>query len=368
MNNNSNSSSNNSTIADDLSSLRGLRISGSDDMCMSPDDEDDEYNRLTTKNAKSSIVGGGGIGSGGNGNNGATNKEKKFVSALDRSPFGYATGVDDDDNALFPALVEDKDPWNNTTATTTHTKSSNILLMANETQESLRAWTPSPTKKGVPTFTFQGTSNIGVGLEGSSNKVLFENFADFEPFDPSSGTFATNNNDKTSGGGSNSGGSGAGKGSSKSVAPNPSPVSALLEDWRARKSGGGHRSIEGSSVGLLSRGTSGGNSGGGGGGSSSSFNSAPILTPSTIRGQVMSARSKSGGSSSISRVIDNLELHVNKHHGSSGGGRLEVVALRPHQHISLSTHTHSSHTGVIRWTLVVPRQYVRPRNVSDGRI
>jgi hypothetical protein len=60
----------------------------------------------------------------------------------------------------------------------------------------------------VPTFTFQGTSNIGVGLEGSSNKVLFENFANYEPFDPYSGTFSTNNIDsnKTSGGGSNSSG------------------------------------------------------------------------------------------------------------------------------------------------------------------
>jgi len=46
-----------------------------------------------------------------------------------------------------------------------------------------------------------------------------------------------------------------------------------------------------------------------------SINSAPAITSSYVRNQVQ--RSKGG---SISRVIDNLELHVNKRQGQGGGG------------------------------------------------
>ena len=60
----------------------------------------------------------------------------------------------------------------------------------------------------------------------------------------------------------------------------------------------------------------------------------------------MSARSKSGGSS-IARVIDNLELHVNKRHGSSGsiGGGGGGITPPPSSvaHSSVNSHSQQSH-------------------------
>jgi hypothetical protein len=175
--------------------------------------------------------------------------------------------------------------------------------MANETHEDIRAWTPSPTKKATASFTFtqgekllspsavsSGRNSNGMGGEqqrskGSSQNHLFENFADFEPFDP------------------NQQFSGAKQSSSKSVAHNAiSPVSALLEDSRARRSS---RNGDGA-MGNGQHQRAGG----------SSINSAPVITPSYVRSQVQRSRHNS---SSISKVIDNLELHVNKRQGSKTG-------------------------------------------------
>jgi hypothetical protein len=133
--------------------------------------------------------------------------------------------------------------------------------------------------------------------------VLFENFTDFEPFDPSGSKHQFHTSNKSAAG-SYASGDGGMIISSKSVAHNGSPVSALLEDWCAQKLG--HRSTEGNAGGFLS----------GFGGGSSSFNSAPLLTPSNIWGQVHSLRhQQQAGGSSISRVINNLELHMNKRQG-----------------------------------------------------
>ncbi|KAL3826679.1 hypothetical protein ACHAXA_001202 [Cyclostephanos tholiformis] len=330
---------------DDAASLRGMRIAGSEEMCLSVDDEDDEYNRLIAGGGRAGNCGAASGNANGGGSSGSNKvvgggTEEKFVSALDRSPFGY-TASDDDDNALFPALVEDKDPWNHHTQNANGPNKAGILPMANETQEDMRAWTPSPTKKGS-SFTFQGDPvmmNSGAQgenkqeIQGQANKVLFENFADFEPFIPSS-SHRLFHAPKTAG--SSSGG--GGNGSSKSVAHNSSPVSALLEDWRARKSG--HRSNDGSAIGFLSR-TSGGIGG------SSSFNSAPVLTPSNIRGQVNSARLQETGGPSISRVIDNLELHVNKRLGGGGGAppaaRSSTGGGGHGSHSSVNSHSQQSH-------------------------
>jgi hypothetical protein len=334
---------------DDAASPRGVRIAGSEEMCLSVDDDDDEYNRLIAGgggNRTGSVgasAGGAVVGSGGGG--GST--KEKFVSSLDRSPFGYAAS-DDDDNALFPALVEDKDPWNHHAQGANGPNKAGILPMANETQEDMLAWTPSPSSKKGSSFTFQGGDPFmmssaaatdgngavqgekGMEIQGQSHMVLFENFADFEPFDPSSSQRMSHAPKIAAGS------SGGGNGSSKSVAHNGSPVSALLEDWRARKSG--HRSNDGSSGGFPSR-TS--------GGGSSSFNSAPLLTPSNIRGQVSSARQKQAGGRSISRVIDNLELHVNKRQG--GGGAPSSAARSSSgggghgSHSSVNSHSQQSH-------------------------
>jgi hypothetical protein len=151
-------------------------------------------------------------------------------------------------------------------------QSREFVPMPHESQEDLRAWTPSPTKSS--SFTFQDKLTSPSAVRGRADKKnkkdLFENFADFEPFDPNPQF---------------------GK-SSRSVVPHSiSPVSALLEDSRARRS----NRVEGVRP-------------------TSSINSAPVITPSYVRSQV--ARSRG---SSISRVIDNLELHVNKRQGSNAG-------------------------------------------------
>eukprot|EP00571_Detonula_confervacea_P002436 CAMPEP_0172314854 /NCGR_PEP_ID=MMETSP1058-20130122/23370_1 /TAXON_ID=83371 /ORGANISM="Detonula confervacea, Strain CCMP 353" /LENGTH=1024 /DNA_ID=CAMNT_0013028803 /DNA_START=300 /DNA_END=3374 /DNA_ORIENTATION=- len=369
------------SMSPDDQSLRGMRIASPEHnlMVLSADEEDEEYNRLSCKENHDGlgniVVGPGNSAALGPkiDNNGG--KQDKFVSALDRSPFSYAS--EEDDNALFPALVEDKDPWNHNTNNVSHhgnhpssnnptitqhdksainpnktsNKDLNILPMAHETQEDIRAWTPSPTKKG--SFTFQGGpimmmntaamsaantapstmdrsptvhNNTSANAGGTSHqlhqhkqqassssasgqqqrhKVLFENFADFEPFDPSAQRQFHNSK------------------SSKSVAYNSSPVSALLEDSRARRKSG-QRSIEGNN--FLPRSATGGGS---------SINSAPVLTPSHIH---KLSRPKNGGSS-ISRVIDNLELHVNKRQGMSGGR-----STRSHTSAGRSVNSHHSHS------------------------
>ena len=69
------------------------------------------------------------------------------MSALDRSPFG-CTSDPDDDNALFPALVDDGDPWQGTSKSSTVAMTPpprgkgekvdlSIQPMAHETQEDL---------------------------------------------------------------------------------------------------------------------------------------------------------------------------------------------------------------------------------------
>jgi len=333
-------------------SLRGMHIAGamSEDMCLSPDEEDDEYNRLAGRKEVATPS-----------NSAALGGKEKFVSALDRSPFSYTS--EEDGNALFPALVEDKDPWqgghphhgghSNHAAGggPTSTKSSksapagsknlSILPMAHETQEDIRAWTPSPTKKN--SFTFQGgdknvghhphgggTNHTNHGSHGANRnnagdnvnagghpKPIFENFADFEPFDPA----GSGNAQPAHGSGRYHHSKQRSHGSSKSVHGGSSPVSSLLEESRARRKG--HRSIEGGSPSnnFLPRSVG----GGGGDRGGSSINSAPVLTPSHIRGQVHSSRTHKGGDS-ISRVIDNLELHVNKRRGHAANSSVDSLS------------------------------------------
>ena len=332
----------NSPISPDNGSLRGVHMSpsaASDDMCLSSDNDDDEYNQIVRKENTAPPAGAAASSKGGK-------KEEKFVSALDRSPFSYGS---DDDNALFPALVDDKDPFaaqdaidaslplpnprlngkisansnNNNMQSpvkgTNKESDPNIFPMAFETQDDIRAWTPSPTKKS--TFTFSGSdkmvspsavassragatpsSNIQTkSAKTSNNHVLFENFADFEPFDPAAQQRQLQS-----------------KSSSKSVAHNPlSPVSALLEDSRNRR---------------LSRDSA--NNSGNRIGGSSSINSAPVITPSYIRSQVHRSK-QNETASSFSRVIDNLELHVNKRQSngsanSAFGARDEASSHRSH--------------------------------------
>jgi hypothetical protein len=221
-------------------------------MCLSADADDEDYNRIAFESVTSA-----------------------------KDAFDYPADE---------AFSSDKDPFADKMQ-----RKKDFLPMAHETQEDIRAWTPSPTKKG-PSFTFtQGEkllspSAVGNRSADKSKNNLFGSFADFEPFDP---------NQQFSGGK---------QGSSRSVVGNGiSPVSALLEDSRARRSGKIVDGTIGSGVGSGHQPRAGG-----------SINSAPVITPSYVRSQVQ--RSRQSNSSSISRVIDNLELHVNKRQGSNVSG------------------------------------------------
>lgn len=360
-------------------SLRGIHhanspsntsASSNDIMCLSSDADDEEYNRIAFKGgtgaANTNGIGKGGVAAAGNNNNsGATtvtnkegSKEEKYVSALDRSPFSYGS---DDDNALFPALVDDKDPFAQDPMMrigNPRLKNGNAIVgMTHETHDDIRAWTPSPTKKGSSSFTFTqgdkllspsavsssrveqrrsaGSNNSGGGGNNSNSNVLsFENFADFEPFDPNQKQFGNNINNNSS---SNK------LSSSKSVAHNPSPVSALLEDSRARRKSS--RNVSGDKV--FSSSNSFHRSNGVGG--SSSINSAPVVTTSYVRSQVRSSRQNS---SSISRVIDNLELHVNKRQGKTTAGSSinsnNVNSIKDFVSEASSQHSRKSAESAIR--------------------
>lgn len=243
-------------------SLRGQQIlsphsqASSNEMCLSRDADDEEYNRIA-------FEGGAGIGRGGN-----------------RMRDGFYQ-----QETMFP--TSDKDPFSGRIVS--QSKDKDLQPMPHESQEDIRAWTPSPSKTG-PSFTFQGGDRLLTpSAIGNHNKKkdLFENFADFEPFDPKQ-QFSSSIKKSSS---------------SKSVVHHSiSPVSALLEDSRARRS----RGTDGSHNHHHQQQHR----------ASSSINSAPVITPSYVRSQVSRSR---GNSSSISRVIDNLELHVNKRQGSNAG-------------------------------------------------
>jgi len=332
-----------SPISPDNGSLRGVHMAtsaASDDMCLSSDNDDDEYNKIAHKEneAPQSVRTVHSSSKGGK-------QEEKYVSALDRSPFSYAS---DDDNALFPALVDDKDPFAEQDVVDDSLPLPNprlngklsagkgvnmnsdpdILPMAHESQDDIRAWTPSPTKKS--TFTFSAGDKMvspsavaaaRAGPKNNNNNTLFETFADFEPFDPVSQQRQFQS-----------------KSSSQSVTTNPiSPVSAILEDSRKNR---------------LCRDTANNGSRVGG---SSSINSAPVITPSYIRAQVNRSKQHET-TSSISKVIDNLELHVNKRdhkrqsHGSvnSGHGARDNSSLKDFVSEASSHRSQKSTESAIR--------------------
>jgi len=263
-------------------------------------------------------------------------KEEKFVSVLDRSPFSFTS--DDGENALFPALVgDDGDPFRQR-----QQQQHQRMMMQHQQQqgggrqqqqqggEEFMSWTPTGAdvanmgnfafqnvpppppppppplpQDAVPTTTLKQEQPV-IGFDSS--------FADFEPFGDSSAGFPTITVDK-----------GASSGqpittSSKSVG-GQNNVTSILEETRLKRrssrnnlngSSGGYSSSNGSvgqsspldsSAGAPARHNNGG-----------SINSAPAITSSYVRNQVQ----RSKGGSSISRVIDNLELHVNKRQGSGG--------------------------------------------------
>jgi len=339
---------------DDQSELRGMRLATADsaDMCLSADSADEEYNRLRSPDppGANGTSSSNGVSNNTNGVTAAANKGKqqeKFVSALDRSPFSYSG--EEDDNALFPALVEDKDPWNSNTSAWPKQMTSSQTTNQMETQEDIRAWTPqaSSSKKGT-SFTFDNSTQpmfSGGPMSSSSpsnnggEKNLFEmNFADFEPFDPLQQFTSSSNTN------SNKAAVMTQSSSSKSVAVNSSPVSALLEDSRARRKSreSSQRSIEGG-VGVHSFSARNTRSGG-------SINSAPALNASQIRSTIRSSKghhyNNNGSSSSISRVIDNLELHVNKR---QSGGLSSTRSTSARSQSSASGHSRSNDgTNAIR--------------------
>ncbi|KAL3773174.1 hypothetical protein ACHAWO_001828 [Cyclotella atomus] len=285
------------------SSLRGQQIlsphshASSNEMCLSQDADDEEYNRIAFEGAS--------------GNNYRSN----INSSRQQDGFCY-----DSKDTMFPSLtsLDNKDPFS-TGLPMPQAKDhrDDFHQMPHESQEDIRAWTPSPTKAG-PSFTFQDRvlSPSAISGRGDKKKDLFKNFADFEPFDPNQNQqFHQSNNNGSS---------------SRSVAPHSiSPVSALLEDSRARRSG---RGMDGSV----------------GNGSyqnqqqqqraSSSINSAPVITSTYVRSQVSRSR---GSNSNISKVIDNLELHVNKRQGSNTGSINSHNAPTSKDFVSEASSQHS---------------------------
>jgi len=331
---------------DDTSELRGMRLATADsaDMCLSADSADEEYNRLRSPDPPGANgTSSNGVSNNTNGVTAAANKGKqqeKFVSALDRSPFSYSG--EEDDNALFPALVEDKDPWNSNTSAWPKQMTSSQTTNQMETQEDIRAWTPqaSSSKKGT-SFTFDNSTQpmfsggpmSSSPANGKDEKNLFEmNFADFEPFDPSQQFMSSSNT-------SNNNKAATQSSSSKSVAVNSSPVSALLEDSRARRKSreSSQRSIEGGGAGGVHSFSARNTRSGG------SINSAPALNASQIRSTIRSSKghhfTNNGSSSSISRVIDNLELHVNKR---QSGGLSSTRSTSARSQSSASGHSRSN--------------------------
>lgn len=252
-------------------SLRGQQIlsphsmASSNDMCFSQDAEDEEYNRIAFEGA----------------HNTSNGKQDGFY-----------------DGAAFPG---EKDPFSSSALPMPQSS----FTAPQESQDDLRAWTPSPTKKASFTFTDKMLSPSAIGGQhrhagDKKSKDVFGNFGDFDPFVPNE-QFTSRN-----------------KGSSSRSAANQhnvSPVGAWLEDSRVKRSGssrGMDRSVGNGSYGQHQH------------RSSSSFNSAPVITPSYVRSQV--ARSKMNNSSSISKVIDNLELHVNKRQGSNASNTGQYVS------------------------------------------
>mmetsp|Transcript_6546 Transcript_6546/g.9928 ORF Transcript_6546/g.9928 Transcript_6546/m.9928 type:complete len:944 (+) Transcript_6546:134-2965(+) len=268
-------------------------------------------------------------------NNSANQKKKeteeKFVSVLDRSPFSFTS--DDGENALFPALVgDDGDPFRQ------RQQHQRMMMHQHQQQgggrqqqqgeEEFMSWTPTGADvANMGNFAFQNVPpppppppplpQDAVPTKQEQPVIGFDpSFADFEPFGDSSAGFPTITVDK-----------GAAQQptttSSKSVG-GQNNVTSILEETRLKRrssrnnlNGGGYSSSNGS-VGQSSPAEAGAparhNNGG-------SINSAPAITSSYVRNQVQ----RSKGGSSISRVIDNLELHVNKRQGSgapssNGGG------------------------------------------------
>jgi len=269
-------------------------------------------------------------------NNSANQKKKeteeKFVSVLDRSPFSFTS--DDGENALFPALVgDDGDPFRQRQQQHQQQGGGRQQQQGGGRQqqqgeEEFMSWTPTGADvANMGNFAFQNVPpppppppplpQDAVPTKQEQPVIGFDpSFADFEPFGDSSAGFPTITVDK-----------GAAQQptttSSKSVG-GQNNVTSILEETRLKRrssrnnlNGGGYTSSNGS-VGQSSPAEAGAparhNNGG-------SINSAPAITSSYVRNQVQ----RSKGGSSISRVIDNLELHVNKRQGSgapssNGGG------------------------------------------------
>lgn len=235
--------------------------------------------------------------------------EEKFISVLDRSPFSFRS--DDGEDALFPALVgDDGDPFRQ------QRQQQQQRVMQ---QQGNSSWSPTfqdvppPPPPPPPMDVTQQEQQPVIGFDPS--------FADFEPFGDSPSGFPTvsaadvaqqqqqHYQQPTT--------------SSKSVG-GQNNVTSILEETRMKRrssrnnlnsSMGGPSDASAGGGGAPSRTNQHTNNNGG------SINSAPAITSSYVRNQVQ--RSKNGGS--ISRVIDNLELHVNKRQGgapsSSGGHR-----------------------------------------------
>ncbi|KAL7431497.1 hypothetical protein ACHAXM_002696 [Skeletonema potamos] len=234
-------------------------------------------------------------------------KEEKFVSVLDRSPFSFTS--DDGTNALFPALVgDDGDPFRQ--------QKKQMMMMQQQQgrqgngpqEEDLMAWTPTGADvANMGNFAFRDVPPPPppppkelpvIGFDPSF--ADFESFGDYSAFPTVAASAAAtttngNNYDKTTV-----------QPSSKSVGGHNNVMSILEETRLKRKtSRNNNSSSSNNSVGQSSPPMMNGGS----------INSAPAITSSYVRNQVQ--RSKGG---SISRVIDNLELHVNKRQGGAPSG------------------------------------------------
>ena len=153
-------------------SLRGtgLAQAGSEELCLSADEEDEEYNRLAPGRAAA----------------GGTASDPGAAFGVPDRPFGDAAAGEDGPGALFPALADDRDPWPPAGAAgavggparpAPGRDSPRIQPMAHETQEELRAWTPSPKERDAFTFREDRPGAAGAAEPAGG-------FVPFEPFEP----------------------------------------------------------------------------------------------------------------------------------------------------------------------------------------
>ena len=292
-------------------------------MCFSNSYDDEEYNAVALATAMGEHAAGianqakaehldRGVGDGmkkatTTNNSNGKGKEEKFVSVLDRSPFSFTS--DDGANALFPALAgDDGDPFRQ------QRQQQQMMMMQQQQQhrggeELIATWSPTGADvENMGNFSFQDEPPPppppplpqSVPPQQVEQPVIgFDpSFAEFEPFGNSSSEYYGTSTPTPP------------AQSSKSVGGQNNVTSILEETRMKRRSSRNNLATNGGQSSPHDSAADPSRIHGG------SINSAPTTTLSDVRNQVQRSKGRS-----ISRVIDNLELHVNKRQGNAPSTR-----------------------------------------------